>query len=104
MRAKAYNSLAWIFATHQEAQVRNGAEAVRLAERACELTDYKAPPLLDTLAAAYAEAGQFDKAVETAEKAIQLVRTAKREEIATDIQNRLNLYKAKRPYRQPSAP
>ena len=93
------NNLAWILATHEDPELRNGAEAIGLAERACELKNYKAPALLDTLAAAYAEAGQFGKAVETAEKAIELARAAKSEKLAQDIQSRLNLYKSKRPYR-----
>ncbi len=47
--AKAYNKLAWILATHEDSQVRDGAQAVHLAEKACERTDYKAPADLDTL-------------------------------------------------------
>ncbi len=98
--AKAYNNLAWILATHEDSQVRDGAKAVHLAEKACELTEYKLPYTLDTLAAAYAELGQFDKAVKTAEKAMQLARAAKNEKLAKDIQSNLELYKAKRPYRE----
>ena len=56
--------------------------------------------MLDTLAGAYAEAGQFAKAVKTAERAIQLARTGRRQELAKDIQARLALYKTKRPYRE----
>ena len=55
--------------------------------------------MLNTLAAAYAEVGQFDKAVKTAEKAMQLARAAKNEKLAKDIQSRLKLYKAKRRFR-----
>ena len=51
------NNLSWVLATDEDAQFRDGAEAVRLAKRACELTEYKLPYTLDTLAAAYAEAG-----------------------------------------------
>ena len=100
----AVNNLAWILATHPEPQIRDGAEAVGLAEKACELTDYKNPASLDTLAAAYAETGQFDKAVKTAAKAVQLARAAKSEKIAEDIQSRLDLYKAKRPFRESLTP
>ncbi len=100
--AKAYNNLAWIFATHPDPQIRDGAQAVRLAERACQLTNYKAPSLLDTLAAAYAEAGQFENAVKTAQKAVQLARAAKSKKLAKNIQSRLDLYKANRPYRTPA--
>ena len=97
--AQAYNNLAWIFATHPEPEIRDVVEAVRLAERACELTNYRSPAILDTLAAAYAQTGQFDQAVKTATKAVNIARAAKNEELAKDIQSRLDLYKAKRPYR-----
>ena len=99
--AHAHNSLAWILATCPEPHIRDGAEAVRLAERACELTDYKAPANLDTLAAAYAELGQFDQAVKTAEKALRLAQKARKTESAEGIRARMELYKAKRPYREP---
>ena len=94
------NDLSWALATHQDAQFRDGTEAVHLAERACQLTDYKMPTFVDTLAAAYAEVGQFDKAVKTDQKAIQLALAAGKEKLAKDMQNRLELYKAKRPYRE----
>ncbi len=64
----AYNNLAWIRATHPDPELRNGAEAVRLAERACALWKDRDPNLLDTLAAAYAEAGRFPEAVERSRK------------------------------------
>ena len=50
------NDLAWVLATHADENLRNPAEAVELSERACELTDYKDPLILDTLSAAYAAA------------------------------------------------
>ena len=94
------NNVAWLLATHQDPQLRDGAEALRLAVKACELTNYKVPSLLDTLAAAYAETGQFANAVKTVKKAIKLAQGAGQKELAQDIQPRLELYKAKRPYRQ----
>ena len=99
-RPESLNNVAWVLATHEDANVRQGAEAVRLVERACELGNNGVPAHLDTLAAAYAELGQFDKAVKTAENAMQLARAAKSEELAKDIQNHLELYKAKRSYRE----
>ena len=102
--AQAHNHLAWILATHKDSQVRNGARAVELAQIACELTDYKVATTLDTLAAAYAQLGQFDKAVETAAQAVQLARATKNEKLAKDIQRNLELYKAKRPYRESPSP
>jgi tetratricopeptide (TPR) repeat protein len=94
------NNLAWIRATHKEANFRNPKEAVRLAQRACELTRYRNPSILDTLAAAYAAAGRFTDAVATAQKALELAQSSN-EELPEKIQNRLRLYKAGRPYIQP---
>jgi protein O-mannosyl-transferase len=68
----ARNNLAWILATHPQAEFRNGREAVRLAQAACEQTQYHETVLVGTLAAAYAEAGQFDQAAATAQKACDL--------------------------------
>ena len=71
---EAINNLAWLLAAHPEAQFRNGAEAVQLATRACELTKYQNPVALTTLAAAYAETGQFQTAVSFAERAQELAK------------------------------
>ena len=94
------NNLAWILATHEDAEIRDGTEAVRLAKQACHLADYKVPRCLDTLAAAYAETGQFDQAVKTAEQAIQLTQSSGEEKRTKEIQTRLELYKAGLPYRE----
>jgi tetratricopeptide (TPR) repeat protein len=96
----ACNNLAWILATCPELRIRDGAEAVRLAERGCKLTDNRAPELLDTLAVAYAELGDFEKAIKAAEKAVQLSLDGGKGELAKDIQSRLKLYKAKHPYHE----
>ena len=68
---EALNNLAWLLATCSEQTVRDGAEAVRLAEHACRLSGYKEARTLGTLAAAYAEAGRFTEAVEAAQKAVE---------------------------------
>ena len=68
-----------------------------MATRACELTQWKNANDLDTLAAAYAEVGEFDEAVEWQEKAIQLTTDAERKQ---KHQDRLKLYKEKKPYRE----
>jgi len=86
---KAYNNLAWIYATSSNANIRNGNEAIALATKACELTGFKKAEALDTLAAAYAEQGNFDKAVEHQYKAIELASP----QIEEDLQKRLQLYK-----------
>jgi Flp pilus assembly protein TadD len=68
------NNLAWMLAACPDARFRNGAEAVQLATRACELTRYQNPVTLATLAAAYAETGKFHEAVSFAERAQELAR------------------------------
>ncbi len=95
------NELAWRLATYADQSLRDGAEAVRLAERASVLVEHKHPVFLDTLAAAYAEAGEFTKAVETAERVLQMAVAAGDTEVTADIRKRLDLYKAGKPYRVP---
>ena len=95
------NNLAWILAANPEAALRDGAGAVRLAERACKLTAYQEAGLLDTLAVAYAEAGRFSEALATAETAIGIATRTGEKSLAEEIQARLPLYRAGRPYRDP---
>ena len=87
--AGALNNLAWALAASPDDELRNGAEAVRLAERACELTHYGQSLFIGTLAAAYAEAGRFPEAVATAEKAEQLATTAGSKKLAGENRQRL---------------
>jgi Flp pilus assembly protein TadD len=63
------DELAWLLATYPDSNARDGAEAVRLAQRACALTDRRVPALLATLAAAYAETGDFSRGVAAGEEA-----------------------------------
>jgi len=97
---KVTNSLAWLLATHPKDNVRNGARAVELAKHACNITDYKVPELLDTLATAYAEENRFAEAVETAAKALALAKSQKRPPAKIQqIRLRLEQYKAQKPFR-----
>lgn len=66
------NNLAWVLATSPVDELRNGKRAIELAKKACEETDYKMPHILSTLASGYAEEGDFDKAIEWIQKAIQV--------------------------------
>ncbi|MCS7336621.1 MAG: tetratricopeptide repeat protein [Verrucomicrobiae bacterium] len=100
----ALNNLAWLLATAPEAQLRNGAEAVRLAERACALTGYQETIFVGTLAAAYAEAGEFDKAVETAERAAALAHQRGQTNLVVRNQYLIELFKARRAFREPGRP
>ena len=93
------NELAWILATHPDARERNPQEAVRLAERCAELSDHRQPVVLDTLAAAYASVGEFAKAVNMAEKAVELA-AAPNQGLANEIQTRLLLYRREKPFRE----
>ncbi len=96
----ALNDLAWILATHPQDEVRNGAEAVRLAERACQLTGQREARFLGTLDAAYAEVGRFDEAIATAHKAQDMASACGQPEIAQAAQERINAYESREPYRQ----
>ncbi len=98
----ALNNLAWALATSSDDQLRNGDEAIRLAEHACELTRYTQPWFVGTLAAAYAEAGRFPEAITTAEKAVQLATTAGNQQLAAENRRLLELYRASKPYHEPS--
>jgi len=95
-------NLAWILAAAEDVKLRSPVDAVKFAERACELTNYKQPRMLDTLAVAYAAAGRFAEAVETAEKALEFALSADKKDLADEIQKRLQLYKAGQRYRWPS--
>ena len=79
--------------------MRNGVEAVALAQRACELTGRRQPALLGTLAAAFATAGEFQKATATADEAIALARTLNLPEIATRNEELRELYRVGKAYR-----
>ena len=94
------NNLAWVLATCPKASVRNGAEAVPLAQRAVKLGNGRQPAVLDTLAAAYAEAGRFPEAVQTARKALDLATHQNRYSLAESIRAKISLYEAGIPFRQ----
>jgi len=92
-------ALAWIRATSAEVRWRDGGEAVRLAERACALTENGDANALDTLAAAYAEAGRFADAVRAGRQALEAADAGS--ELATEIARRMALYEKTQPYRAP---
>jgi tetratricopeptide (TPR) repeat protein len=93
----AYERRAWIWATCPDPQFRDGRLAVESATRACELTNWKAAAVLDTLATAYAESGDFEAAIKWQRKALELAPTRAWKGYQED---RLALYMAGKPYRQ----
>jgi tetratricopeptide (TPR) repeat protein len=99
MTPALYN-LSWILASHEDKKYRNGEDAVMLAERLCNITQYNDPLALDALAAAYAESGKFGKAVLTAKKAQKIAVDQEMKHLSLRLRNRLRLYQVGRPYRQ----
>jgi tetratricopeptide (TPR) repeat protein len=95
------NDIAWLIATHPELKGRDVNEAIRLASRICVLTNYKNAAPLDTLAAAYASAGRFSEAINTAQKAITLADDANQPQIKNVIQYHLTFYTQGIPYLEP---
>jgi tetratricopeptide (TPR) repeat protein len=99
---EALNNLAWLLATSYDPFLRNGPEAVRLAERACELTHNQQAVHLGTLAAALAEAGRFAEAVNVAEKSAQIATAAGQPQIAAMNQQLLIYYRAGKAWHEPA--
>jgi len=93
----AWNNRAWLLATAPDAEYRNGPLAVQCATKACELTGYQAADMLDTLAAALAEAGQFKQAVTRARQALEKADAGQQASQSA----RLKLYESGKPYHQP---
>ena len=98
--AEALYNLSWIYSTNENEKFRNGKKAVKLAEKLCELQNYNHPLSLDTLAAAYAETGKFDRAVKVAQQGLSMALIQGHEELASGLTKRLQLYQAGIPYKQ----
>lgn len=93
--AQAMNNLAWILATAPQATLRDGSRAVELAIQACKLTNWQVLYCIDTLAAAYAEAGDFESAV----KYMKVVLYHCAEEDVKEVQHRISMYQKEEPFR-----
>ena len=91
----ARNNLGWILATCPEKKIRNPKRAIEVSILECEATQWKDGYAIDTLAAAHAAAGDFAKAVERQERAIEIV---KDEEELEELKQRLQLYRHKKPF------
>lgn len=91
---------AWLLATAGDSSIRDGKEAVALAHKACEWSEWRQPSLVSTLAAAHAEAGQFKEAIKSQEKALQDPLYARVH--GHEGRERLKAYKAGKPVREPA--
>jgi tetratricopeptide (TPR) repeat protein len=94
------NNIAWTYATCSDARFRNGREAIHMSERACELSHRKEPVFIGTLAAAYAEAGQYENAQRAANEAIKTALAQGKTNLAIVNRNLLAGYENRRPHRQ----
>jgi tetratricopeptide (TPR) repeat protein len=99
----AMNNLAWILASDPDPQIRDGTEAVQLAQQACQLTDNRQAIVLGTLGAAYAEAGRFDDAVKAAKQAEALATSVGQKEVAEKNRQMAELFAGKHAFHQPQA-
>lgn len=97
------NNLAWILATAPDASLRDDARAVALAEKAKALTGDNDPAYLRTLAAAYANAGRYDEAIKTAERALPLAEAAGNAALAFDLRTNISGYRLEEPVRDTSS-
>lgn len=98
-RSGLANNLAWVLATSPKDEVRDAARALEYGEQAATLTEFKEPHILSTLAAAYAEGGDFAKAIEWAEKAVELGKSEGHEQLE-QLENELESYRAGKPWRE----
>ncbi len=90
------NNFAWVLATSPDDKLRNGKRAIELATLACEVTEYKLPHILSTLAAAYAETGDFETAIKWSTKAVEIGDKEHDESLKKELES----YKAKKPWRE----
>jgi tetratricopeptide (TPR) repeat protein len=98
----AENLLAWLLATCPDDQIRDGKKAVELATKACDMTKWTNYAYVDTLAATYAETGDFDQAVKYQKQAASMDGIT--DDNRTNVQNRIELYLQHKPYRMSKTP
>ena len=98
-KAGLLNNLAWILATSPDESLRDGKRSIELGKQACEQTDYKAAHILSTLAAGYAETGDFDEAIKWSTKAVELGRTEENDQTG-QLEKELESYQEKKPWRE----
>lgn len=94
------NNFAWVLATSPDDKLRNGKKAVELATKACEMTDYKLAHILSTLAAAYAETGDFESAVKWSKKAVEIGEKTADEDTKKSLADELKTFESGKPWRE----
>ncbi|MEX0676340.1 MAG: tetratricopeptide repeat protein [Pirellulales bacterium] len=94
------NNLAWVLATSPDDKLRDGKRAIELAKQACEVTEYKQAHILSTLAAGYAETGDFDTAITWSKKAVELGS----DQTKVQLEKELESYQAGKPWREAAPP
>jgi tetratricopeptide (TPR) repeat protein len=92
------NNLAWVLATSPEDNVRNAAKSIEYGTKACDLTKYEKPHILSTLAAGYAEKGDWETAIKWSSKAVEL--GVKEDDVNDQLKKELESYKEKKPWRE----
>ncbi|HRX83709.1 MAG TPA: tetratricopeptide repeat protein [Phycisphaerae bacterium] len=100
--ANLANNLGWLLATAPIDALRDGAAALKWARVACTQTGEKNVNYLDTLAAAYAENGQFDEAIDVIQRAVKIVDEAGQKESADSLRTRIRQYRDHEPLRSPA--
>ena len=94
------NNLAWLAATHESSSVRDGTLAAKWAEKATRATKGNNPIVLDTLAAAYAEQGEFGRAIKVIDRAVRLASAAENPEVLDKLKSRMERYEKSLPFRE----
>ncbi|MHB1034747.1 MAG: tetratricopeptide repeat protein [Pirellulales bacterium] len=94
------NNLAWVLATSPDDKLRNGKRAIELATEACRVTEYKQAHILSTLAAGYAEAGDFEAAKRWSKKAVELGEKEQKEALGKELKS----YESGKPWRETQTP
>jgi hypothetical protein len=94
------NNLAWVLATSPNDNLRDGKRAIELAKQGCDLTEYKQAHIVSTLAAAYAETGDFESAIKWSKKAVETGSEAIKPQLAKELES----YEAKKPWREEKPP